>query len=127
MMPTDRQSTTGPRAVYAAARFALGGLLGCLTLAVTVPAGGVFALAGPPLAFFAGAFWAAGELQLGLRGRLGFGIAAAIAMFGSFLALVATQAMTGRENFFIALIVPFAIANAVGAALGLLVILPGGG
>jgi hypothetical protein len=75
---------------------------------------------------FAGAFWAAGELQLDLRGRFGFGAAVAIATFGSFLALVATQAMTGRENSFIALTVPFAVANGVGAALGLLVILPGG-
>jgi len=119
-------STAGPRVAYAAARFALGGLLGCLTLFVTVRRGGVLALAGPPLAFFAGAFWAAGELQLGLRGRVGFGAAAAIAGFGSFLALVGTQAMTGRENFFIALTVPFAVASAVGAALGLLVILPRG-
>jgi len=118
-MTTDTQSTTGPSAAFAAARFAVGGFVGCLGLAATVGLGGVLALAAPPLAFFAGAFWAAGELRLGLRGRFGFGAAVTMGTFGSFLALVSTQAMTGRENVVVALTVPFLVANTLAAFLGL--------
>jgi hypothetical protein len=63
-------------------------------------------------------------MHLGLRGRLGFGAAVMMGAFASFLALVSTQAMTGRENFLVALAVPFAMANALAAFLGLQ-ILPG--
>ena len=118
-MTTDPQLKTRPSAAFAAARFAVGGFVGCLGLALTVRLGGVVALAAPPLAFFAGAFWAAGELRLGLRGRFGFGTAVSMGTFGSFLAMVSTQAMTGRENFVVAVTVPFLIANTLAAFLGL--------
>jgi hypothetical protein len=124
-MTTDTRSSTGPRAALAAVRFAVGGFVGCLGLAATVRLGGVLALVAPPLAFFAGAFWAAGELRLGLRGRLGFGAAVMMGAFGSFLVLVSTQAMTGRENPLIAITVPFLIANTLAAFLGLQFLRPG--
>jgi hypothetical protein len=118
------QLTARPRPTLAAMRFAFAGFLGCVALAATAHHGGVLALVGPALAFFAGGFWAAGEMHLGLRGRFGFGAAVMMGAFGSFLALVSTQAMTGRENFLVALTVPFAVANTLAAFLGLQ-ILPG--
>ena len=121
-MTTDTQS---PSAALAAVRFAVGGFVGCLGLASTVRLGGMLALVAPPLMFFAGAFWAAGELRLGLRGRLAFGAAVMMGTFGSFLVLVSTQAMTGRENPLVAITVPFLIANTLAAFLGLQFVRPG--
>jgi hypothetical protein len=118
-MTTETQSKTRPSAALAAVRFAGGGFVGCLGLAASVGLGGVLALAAPPLAFFVGAFWAAGELRLGLRGRFGFGAAVSIGTCGSFLALVSTQAMTGGENSVVAVTVPFLIANTLAGFLGL--------
>jgi hypothetical protein len=126
-MTTDTQPTPGrgPSPTLAATRFAVAGLLGCVALAATLIRGGLLALVGPPFVFFAGAFWAAGELRLGLRGRFGYGAAVAMGVFGSLRVLVATQAMTGRENIFGVLTVPLLVVNAVAGSLGLLVMLPG--
>ncbi len=121
---TEVQSIRRPSPAVAAVRFAVGGSVGCVALAAMAPRGGMLALYGPPLAFFASTFWAAGELRLGVLGRLGFGAAVAISTFSSSLALMATQGMTGRENFFVALTIPFLVVNSVSGLLGLLLVLP---
>jgi hypothetical protein len=60
--------------------------------------GGCLALISMPLAFFAAGTLAAWALRVSLPVRVGFGVILAVGGFGSFLGLVATQAMTGRES-----------------------------
>ncbi len=60
--------------------------------------GGCLALMAMPLSFFVAGTLAAWVLPVSLPVRVGFGVILAVGGFGSFLGLVATQAMTGRES-----------------------------
>jgi hypothetical protein len=126
-MATDKQLTKVPNVAYTAVRFTLGGIIGCVALSTTLQLGGILALFGGPIAFFAGAFWAAGELHLGVQGRIAFGVATMLAMFFSVLGLVGTQGMHGDENIFqivLMVVLPYLAANAIGSLLGIIMILP---
>jgi hypothetical protein len=108
-----------PRLLWTAIWFVIAGLFGCMIISLTLKPGGALAVASPVLAFFAGSFLAAGELHLGLRGRIGFGIAGTLSTFGSLMALVSTQAAFS----FLLLIIAFLLYNVIGAALGLVIAL----
>ena len=110
----------------AAARFVAAGAAGWMTTWYALPRGGLVALFGPLFVIAATMFWAAGALPLGVRGRTGFAIAAVITAFGSLLALVSTQAMTGRESG-VALLVLVAVlagVSAFGGAVGMVIAIP---
>jgi hypothetical protein len=83
--------------------------------------GGCLAVVSLPLAFLVAGTLAAWSLRVSLPVRVGVGIILAVGGFGSFLGLVATQAMTGRESaawLFLFFSVYFVISYLLGSALG---------
>jgi hypothetical protein len=83
--------------------------------------GGCLALISIPLGFFVAGTLAARSLRVSLPVRAGFGVILAVGGFGSFLGLVATQAMTGRESaasLFLFFSVYFVVSYLVAVALG---------
>ncbi len=87
----------------------------------SVGRGGCLALISIPLAFFVAGTLAAWVLRVSLPARVGFGVVLAVGGFGSFLGLVATQAMTGRESgasLFLFFSVFFVVSYLLAFALG---------
>jgi len=83
--------------------------------------GGCLALSSIPLAFFVAGTLAAWSLRVSLPARAGFGVILAVGGFGSFLGLVAPQAMTGRESaasLFLFFSIYFVVSYLVAFALG---------
>jgi hypothetical protein len=83
--------------------------------------GGCLALSSIPLAFFVAGTLAAWSLRVSLPARAGFGVILAVGGFGSFLGVVATQAMTGRESaasLFLFFSTYFVVSYLVAFALG---------
>ena len=91
----------------------VGGVFGGLFLVGSGP----FALIVPALGFFIGGAMASVALHTGFLGMFSFGVAFVVGGVGSFLAVVATQAMTGRESpFFIIFVFLTYFVGAWGAA-----------
>jgi hypothetical protein len=96
-------------------RFALGILIGAATWTATTlgPVRGLATLLLPCAGFFVGGAIAGTALKRSVSAAFGFGLAFVIGNFVGMGSIIATQAMTGREQ----LLVPYALAYAAAFAV----------
>jgi hypothetical protein len=67
-------------------------------MAVLFPRGGLSAVLAPPLVLLIGSVWAASSIRSDVAGRIGIGLTCFVGAYLATLAVVGTQAMSGREG-----------------------------
>jgi hypothetical protein len=102
-------------------RFAFGSLIGVAAWSATMLGDvlGPAALLLPALGFFVGGAVAGTALRRSITTAFGFGLAFAIGNIAGMLSIIATQAMTGREQLLFQYAVSYSIVFAIAGLIGL--------